>query len=304
METIFYTPHHTRHLSKAVYAIGNFDGMHRGHQHVFAQARETALKLGLPWGIITFEPHPRAVLSGYQRRLTPFSEKMALLKTFGADQACIVPFDKTFAQTSASVFVEKIIHEFCQAQSILVGKDFHFGPQRSADLTTLTDLCALQGIAVEAAPLLIDDQGDVISSRRIVAALQGAYIPAVTHMMGRPYTVIDVVARGDQRGRQLGFPTANLLARHFVMPQRGVYAVHITLDGTIYEGIANVGVRPTFSQEEEMLEVHIFDFDKNIYGNLLEVAFDFFIRPEKKFVTAQELVTQIQEDCRVARLPS
>ncbi len=301
METIFYTPHHTRQLSPAVYAIGNFDGMHRGHQHVFAQARLTAQALGLPWGILTFEPHPRAVLSGYQRRLTPFAEKMALLKSFGANQACIVPFDQTFAQTSAVDFVANIIHNFCRAQAILVGSDFHFGPNRSADLTTLTDLCALYKIPVEAAPLLMDDRGEVISSRRIVAALQEANMPLVTHMMGRPYTVTDLVIKGDQRARHLGFPTANLRVHRFVMPQRGTYAVTVTLKDKAYNGIAHFGIRPTFSLDEEMLEVHIFDFDQNIYGQLLEVAFHTFIRPEKKFDTVQELVDQITKDCKVAQ---
>ena len=302
METAFYTPPYTQSLPQAVYAIGNFDGLHRGHQSLFAHVRERACTLGLPWGVITFEPHPRAVLSGYHRRLTPFAEKMELLKCFGVQHVALIPFNAAFAQTSAGEFVEKVLQGFCQAHTICVGEAFRFGPNRSGDLTTLTTICASHQIAVKAVPLLMDPSGEEpVSSRRLVAALHAANTPLAAQMLGRPYTLTDEVIEGDRRGRKLGFPTANLRAEHFVLPQRGVYQVTVSLEGALYKGVANIGVRPTFRIEEDLLEVHLLDFDGDIYGQRLEVRMGAYMRPERKFAHAEALIRQIREDCKAAQ---
>ena len=301
MNTLFYTPHHVSVLPPAVYAIGNFDGLHLGHQSLFARARSLAHKHNLPWGVLTFEPHPRAVLSNAPQRLTPFSHKMSFLKDLGAAQVAVVPFDRTFAQTPPSVFVDHVIKRFCQAQHILVGQEFCFGPQRSATFMDLQTLCAHHNILVESAPLVLDETGQVISSKRIVAALHAGHMLDAKRMLGRPYTVTGLVIRGDQRGRELGFPTANLLANHYILPQHGVYAVTVFLKGKSYQGMAYVGTRPTFASTKERLEVHIFDFNQTIYGHTLDIQFGPFIRAEEKFETVSLLVTQIHKDFTAAK---
>ena len=301
MKILFYTPHAVAKLPPAAYAIGNFDGVHKGHRAVFDQTQALANAQQWPWGVITFEPHPRAVLSGFQRRLTPFPQKMAYLESLGVGHVCVIPFDVPFAQTSPDVFVSQILHQFCQAQAIVVGQDFHFGPERRANVMDLKALCKPLGIQVQEATLIADGEGRVIMSRRIVETLQKGEITEAAHMLGRPYGVSGLVIQGDQRGRQLGFPTANLLTRHFILPHRGVYAVTVILGKRTFQGVANIGIRPTFSLTEEIVEVHIFDFDETIYGETLEVRFGVFLRSEKKFENIPALIAQIHHDCKQAK---
>ncbi|MBN9565135.1 MAG: bifunctional riboflavin kinase/FAD synthetase [Alphaproteobacteria bacterium] len=297
----FYTPFVQTLLPSAIYAIGNFDGVHLGHQAIFTTARNMAKKQGLPFGVITFEPHPRLVLapSGSRLRLTPFAQKMKMLKNYGVDHICVVPFDQKFSQLDYQEFITKVVIGFCQAKGIVVGEDFRFGRERLGSPESFVSI--EPSLPINIIKIQNDGAGAQLSSRRILDSLSDGNINEVQECLGRPYSLAGVVVQGNQRGRTIGFPTANLYVGEFALPKMGVYAVSALVGNSQFHGVANIGIRPTFNQQDVVVEVHIFDFFEDIYGHMIEVQFKAFIRPEMKFAGVNQLVAQIRADCELAK---
>ncbi|MDX6751575.1 bifunctional riboflavin kinase/FAD synthetase [Geminicoccaceae bacterium 1502E] len=290
----------------ACVAIGNFDGLHQGHRAVLAAAREEAARLGAPLGVVTFEPHPREVLAPETapRRLAPFAHKAALLRAAGVELCVALPFDETLMRLSAEGFAEQILHRRLGVQAVAAGQDFRFGHRRSGDLTLLTGLGTALGFSVRpVAPLEIG--GRICSSTAIRGLLAGGDVAGASALLGRPHTVEGRVRPGDQRGRTIGFPTANVhpLAQRVMLPAVGVYAVRAEAEGASvpWPAVANLGRRPTFDGKGVLLEVHLLEGRHELYGRRLRVQFLERLRDERRFADIAALTGQIERDCAAAR---
>ncbi|GIP33117.1 bifunctional riboflavin kinase/FAD synthetase [Paenibacillus sp. J2TS4] len=289
--------------SSQVVAIGDFDGVHLGHREVITRAIKTGARLNLPASVMTFHPHPRVVLgqSKYEHSLTPLSKKLEIFKEMGIQYTYVVEFRPEFARLTPAEFVEQYLLAL-GVNSVIVGFDFKFGHQGSGTPDTLCELSHGQFTVEVVRPYLMD--GDKVSSTRIRDHLLSGQMEAANMLLGRRYSVRGIVVEGDKRGRTIGFPTANIDPDEpFVMPLNGVYAAKVSWEGHVYYGAANIGVKPTFSGDRKIpvLEVHLLDFEGDIYGKKLEVEFLYFIRHEKKFTSVDELVSQIQADVRQIR---
>ena len=285
-------------FSSHLLTIGNFDGVHRGHQHVIHQAHAAAKTLELPLTVLIFEPQPREYFSmraGEQSpaRLQTLKSKVAAMQTLPIDCVWCLKFGDVRTMT-AHQFVEHLIVEK-QVRHLVVGDDFRFGCDRLGDFDFLREHAARSGFGVEQAQTH-REAGERISSSRIRAALESHDFATATALLGRPFSVTGKVVYGQQLGRQLGFPTANIrLIRR--PPLAGVYACHVTrADGSCYGAVANIGTRPTVSGDGVWLEVHLHDFAGELYGQLLTVTPRCFIRPEMKFKSVEQLSAQIAED--------
>lgn len=287
-----------------VATLGNFDGVHLGHQAVLRQAADQARKFGLPLVILIFEPLPREFFAPHApvARLTRLRERVAFIKELGVvDVLLVLRFNTAFAQLTAETFVERVLAEALHARHLVIGDDFRFGQGRQGDFALLEQLGRRFDFSVQAAATWALD-GERVSSTRIRALLAERDVAGAARLLGRPFTLCGRVIHGDKRGRQLGFPTANVALHRRLSPLRGVFAVTTTLpDGTVVNGVANVGTRPTVDGQDARLEVHLFDFDRDIYGKLVRVAFLHPIRDEQKFNTLEELIAQITKDSAQAR---
>lgn len=291
---------------KFVAAIGNFDGVHLGHQRVISKARQAADMAGLPLAIITFSPHPRAY---FRPDDAPFllmdkQAKTEALQAAGADMVIYVAFTKALQSCSAEAFARDVLAQLGVCH-LFAGADFAFGRGRSGDMQTLTELGTAYDMSVTPVSLLSDDHAATISSSRIRAALQSSQIALAASMLGHDPVISGQVLKGDQRGRLLDFPTANLPLTDVLAPAFGVYAVEAQIgtpaDGVRLQGVANIGVRPTVNDRGILCETHIFDFDQDIYGERLTVYLKGFIRNEAKFNGLEELKAQIAKDVETAR---
>jgi riboflavin kinase/FMN adenylyltransferase len=286
----------------ATVALGNFDGMHKGHAQVIRAAH--AARPEVPRGVLTFEPHPREHFRPDDPpfRLTLSAERAEALAALGVTLLYELPFDHAFSLMPAEAFVADILHQGLGARHLVCGPDFAFGHRRGGDTTFLANRAEALGMGLTLVPLLAD-AGGPISATRIRRALQDGYPERATADLGRPWTIRGEVAHGDARGRTIGFPTANVALGRHLEPARGVYAVTIRLpDGTWRRGVANIGRRPTVNEgPESRLEVNIFDFDADIYGAELAVALHAYIRPEQKFAGLDALKAQIATDAAEAR---
>jgi riboflavin kinase/FMN adenylyltransferase len=289
-------------LRGAIAAIGNFDGVHRGHRTVIDAAIARATALDCPAVAVTFEPHPRAVLRPGEPvfRLTDETAKLRLLAATGLSGALVLTFDKAFAAVSAEEFVSKILVGRLGIRGATIGFDFHFGNQRRGSPAFLAAEGARQGFSVEAAPPL-EDEGRPVSSSSIRAALADGRVVEAAELLGFPWFVSARVIGGDRRGRELGFPTANLALDPACGLKHGIYAVRVGHNGKTHDGVASFGTRPTFDNGAPLLEVHLFDFSGDLYGAALDVAFIGWIRPEQKFDSIDALVARMNEDARLAR---
>jgi len=285
-----------------VLALGNFDGVHRGHAHLLHAAHSA--RPDRPLGVLTFEPHPRTLFRPDDPafRLSPSTQRAELLAGLGVQHIIEVPFDATFAALSAEEFVRVVLHEALGAAHIACGADFAFGHRRGGDVHFLEARSETLGIGLSVVPQL-SDEGGAISSSRIRRALQDGYPEHAAHLLGRSWSIRGEVAHGDKRGRTIGFPTANIALGGYLEPARGVYAVRATLpDGRIIGGVANLGRRPTVADTTEArLEAHLFDFAEDIYGQTLDVALVAFLRAEQKFASFDALRQQIVTDAEDAR---
>ncbi len=284
----------------SVATIGNFDGVHRGHQAVIAQLREQADALGCSATVITFEPLPHEYFLGDQApgRLTPLREKLVLFDRLGIDQLLCLPFNASLANLSAEDFIQQVLVDGLHIRRLVVGDDFRFGKGRSGDFALLQRAGRAQGFEVVDTRTHVCDEGERISSTRIRKALaQGDFLLA-EQLLGRPFTMSGRVIHGDKRGRTIGFPTANIHANHPVSPLRGVFAVHVEGLGN---GVANVGTRPTFDGKHYLAEIHLLDFTGDLYGQRITVQWQKKLRDERKFENFQALVAQIEKDIAAAR---
>lgn len=283
----------------ATVAIGNFDGVHRGHQALIARARA----LGGPLGVLVFEPHPQEFFrpDAPRFRLTPFRAKARLLEKFGVDLLFALHFDAAFAALSADAFMESVLVRGLGVSRIIVGADFQFGRGRAGNVDILRQRGLDGGFEVITFDLVGEGDDAKISSTRIREALRSGQPDVAATMLGHPWTVEGRVERGDQRGRTIGFPTANVSLEGYLQPALGVYAVRIELGGRQYDGVANFGRRPTFDKKDVLLEVHIFGFEGDLYGQPIVVSFIDFLRPEMKFSGLDALKAQIARDSQAAQ---
>jgi len=287
----------------AVAAIGNFDGVHRGHRAVIDAAIARAAALRAPAIAVTFEPHPRNVLRPADPvfRLTDARAKLRLLAATGLDGALVLTFDAAFAELSAEDFVARVLVEQLAIRGATIGFDFHFGHQRRGSPAFLAEQGQRYGFTVETAPPL-EDEGRPVSSSSIRAALVDGRVVEAAELLGYPWFAAGTVIKGDQRGRDLGFPTANVALDPSCALKHGIYAVRVSIGGVIYDGVASFGTRPTFDNGAPLLETYIFDFKGDLYGAAIDVAFIGWIRPELKFDKIDALITRMNDDARLARL--
>jgi len=286
----------------AVVALGNFDGVHLGHAHLLRAAH--AARPDAPLGVLTFEPHPRELFRPDDPpfRLTLSAERAAALAALGVTLVYELPFDHAFSLMPAEAFVAEVLHAGIGARHLVSGPDFAFGHRRGGDTHFLARRAEALGVGLTVVPLLADESGE-ISSTRIRRALQDGYPERATAKLGRPWAIRGIVAHGDRRGRTIGFPTANIALGRHLEPARGVYAVTVTMpDGGVRKGVANIGRRPTVNTgPESRLEVHLFDYDGDLYDAELSVALHAYLRGERKFAGLDELRAQIGADAAEAR---
>jgi riboflavin kinase/FMN adenylyltransferase len=289
-------------LRVAVVAIGNFDGVHRGHKAVIAAAVERARSLNKPAAALTFEPHPRAFFHPGEPlfRLTDETAKLRLLAAAGLDGAIVLTFDEALAKLSAQEFVNRVLVERLAISGAAIGFNFHFGANRSGSPDFLTAEGKKRGFVVDIVSPL-QDRGRPISSGPIRQALAAGRLDDATEFLGYPWFVSGTVIHGDKRGRELGFPTANLRLDPSCALRYGIYAVRVAVNGRRYGGVASFGRRPTFGNGAVLLEIFLFDFAGDLYGANLDVAFIAWLRDEKFFAPAKDLVAQMKEDSRLAR---
>lgn len=290
----------------AVIALGNFDGLHRGHQAVIARAQDIANSMEAPLGIGLFRPHPFRFFKpdAPPFRLMSANMRAKIMPTLGVDCLYEIPFDDRLREMDDAQFVERVLHQGLGIKHVVVGDDFGFGKNRCGTVESLTTLCTERGIGVTALkPVGLHKIYGKYGSTEIRDALRLGDVFHASHMLSRPWVVDGIVQKGAQRGRTIGFPTANLEFGDLVRPKFGVYCVEIRIDGdpVWYPGVANTGNRPTVGGEEARLEVHIFDFDRDIYGQHVDVQFRSFIRDEKKFESFDALKDQIKDDAEGAR---
>jgi len=286
------------HLKGSIVALGNFDGFHLGHQAVVSRAVARAFHERRPVVVATFDPHPVKFFKPDVPpfRLTSLDQRETLFAHAGADAMLVFEFNEELRSTSAEDFVGKLLAGTIAAAGVVTGDDFGFGKGRAGNVELLRTLGAEFGIVAEAvAPVIID--GERVSSGRIREALKAGDTGTSTHLLTRDFAIEGVVQRGDARGRELGYPTANLNLGDYQRLRYGIYAVRVTLeDGTEHPGVASLGVRPTFDPPQELLEAHLFDFDGDLYGQRIEVALHAFIRDERKFDSVDALVAEMRND--------
>jgi riboflavin kinase/FMN adenylyltransferase len=292
-------------MKGGVFALGNFDGVHRGHRAVIDAAVQKTRQLHIPARVLTFEPHPRTFFQPHLPpfRLTPANVKERLLKSLGVDDVTILPFTQEIALMPAQDFVERVLLNDFGVQLLIAGHDFIFGHNRDGDMKKLAGWLAPHNIPVTEIEELGDD-GEVYSSTRVRELLLEGEAEAAAKILGRDFSIEGTVVRGTGRAEKaLGFPTANVALGMYQRPKFGVYAVRAGKVGEalMHRGVANIGFRPTVDGKEENLEAFLFDFDQSIYGQEWEFALTRFIRPERKFDSLEALRAQIEKDVEAAK---
>ena len=286
-----------------VLAIGNFDGVHLGHAALVRQLADAAVRLESVPAVLTFEPHPREFFmpASAPARLTTLREKLELLGDSGASQAMICPFNAAFAALSADEFIERVLVRSLQVKHLIIGDDFRFGRGRLGDFAMLQAAGTRFGFTVETMPSVTVD-GERVSSSAVRAALATGEMERAARLLGRPYIIDGRVAHGDKIGRQLGFATANIRIKHNPLPMTGVFAVEVSgLGEKPLPGVANLGIRPTVGGTRPLLEVHLFDFNRDIYSAHISVRFVHKLRCEQRFPNLDALKAQIAADAATAR---
>lgn len=280
-------------------AIGFFDGLHKGHKTVIQTAIDQAKAMGIQSAVMTFNPHPSHVLGGGKNKvgyITPYKEKVEILKSLGVDALFIVEFDHALASLLPEQFVDVFINGL-NVKHVVAGFDFSFGSKGAG---TMEDMKRLANGRYETTVVgKVTDQDDKISSTRIRKRLSEGKVEEASVLLGRNFRTIGTVIHGEKNGRKLGFPTANVLPpKDSILPLNGVYAVRFIVDGQCYDGVCNVGVKPTFEKDEEqvMVEVHLLQFDGDLYGKEVIVEWLYFIREEQKFDSFEALIEQINKD--------
>ncbi len=300
-------------LKGAALAIGNFDGVHKGHVAVLAAAAKQAGRLDCPFGAVVFEPHPREFFTPHIPlfRLTRLADKARLMDRLGLDVLHVVDFDDELAALSAADFVTRVLSRRIDARHIVAGYDFRFGKGREGDTEILARLCHRAGIGttiVEPAIAQGDHSGEAYSSTAVRRTIEAGDPYAAALMLGHWWSILGIVENGDRRGRTIGYPTANIHLPEGQVPRLGIYAAAIRIGGEIDDpdaparpGVAYFGTRPTFGKEKIVLEAHLFDFSGDLYGEELKVEFVDFIRGDEKFDNVDALVARMDADAAAAR---
>lgn len=291
-----FTPLGTPHAV----TIGNFDGLHLGHQAMLMRLREVARARGLPSCVLSFEPHPREFFTPEQApaRLSSLREKAERLQRLGIDRLHVFRFDRAFSALSAETFIELVLGRTLQARYVLVGDDFRYGAKRAGDFALLQHRGRSHGYDAEFLPT-VEVAGERASSTAVRQALTAGELERAAHLLGRPYSISGRVVHGDKLGRDIGFPTANIQLKHNRPPLLGIFAVEVYgLDGEPLPGAASLGRRPTVKNPDAapVLEVHLFDFNAEIYGRRVRVEFLHKLRDEAKYPDLDTLVAQIRRD--------
>ena len=304
MEILRSIPELERLRGPLFLAIGVFDGVHRGHQAVISTSADHAAGSNGTPVVVTFDPHPEKVLrpQAAPHLLSATEHKIALIRALGVEHLLVITFDKQFAATEPEDFVQKLVIHSKPLQEICVGHEWSFGKNRRGNLDLLKKLGAKFNFDVVGIPP-VKINGAVVSSTAIRQAIEKGDLAKAAEMLGREYTILGAVTRGDNLGKKIGFPTANLSAHSEQFPPNGVYVAEARIDGELYRGVINLGIRPTVSsgKSERVLEIHLFDFNRDIYGHDVEVRFLKFLRSEKKFQDLDTLVQQIRQDVEQAR---
>lgn len=279
--------------------IGNFDGVHLGHQALISFAKKVSIQSDTELLIVTFNPHPREIILNKKIDLIlPYSEKINLLKNFSVDNIKEINFDKTISKMKPEDFIGEFL-EKSNPKNIIVGKDFRFGINASGNIDTLKSYknCIYDVHSIDIESI----KNQKISSTAIKDFLKLGLIKDANKYLGRKYYIKGMVVEGDKRGRQIGFPTTNLKTDWNFLPMNGVYVTNITHDNQVYDGITNIGYRPTFEKKELLIESNIFDFNESIYGENIKIDFIERIRSEKKFDSVEELIENIKKDVSYAK---
>ena len=280
----------------SVIAIGNFDGIHLGHQKVIRQAKQKAKKYNLPFGLITFEPMPVMFFKNIKsHRINSLNQKITYLKKMKLDFITIIKFNRSFSLLTPDQFIENIIYKKLRPKYIFVSNNFKFGKNREGNIKTLKKNEKFFGFKILITSPLKKTR-KVISSTIIRKKITLGKIKEANRLLNRPWSVIGKVIQGMKRGRKIGFPTCNVKLGNYIIPKLGVYSVIVETNQYKKKGIANIGYRPTFNGQNLLLEVNIFRFNKNLYNKVIKVYFKNFIRPERKFKTLDKLKKQIKID--------
>ena len=300
---IFHGTENANIARPTVLTLGVFDGLHLGHQEIMRKVVERARAVDAVATAITFDPHPRAVLypDSAPPMLQTLDQRLANLEVLGIEQTIVIPFTREFSGQPAENFLADIIYDRLQAREVYIGKGFAFGKDRGGNIELLRVMSEKLGfIADEVEEVQL--RGMRISSSKIRKLLADGYVNLARRLLGRPYGVEGVIIRGNRRGHTIGFPTANLKPQNRVIPKFGVYATATLIDGSWRKSITNIGVRPTFeSDADPSIETYVFDFDGDLYGDVLRVRFLHRIRDERKFNGIDELKAQIEKDSNRAR---
>ena len=295
----------TQAFQGAVVALGNFDGVHLGHQEILSQCVASAKAYHVPAAVMTFEPHPREFFSKQRNRLRlgSFRRKIAIMVGLGIDTLFLVRFNQEFSSMSAESFVDDVLYRQLKVKHVVTGYNFAFGKGRAGDTDYLSLRGHQLGFGYTSCQPVQDSSGNVISSSFIRQLLANGDVRRAAALLGAPYTIEGRVRHGEKRGRTIGFPTANISLSRLFKPRFGVYAVRLRVAGntSVYEGVANIGIKPTFSGSEALLEVHILGNTLDLYDAHVSVECIDFIRDEQRFESVEALKNQIALDCQRAR---
>ncbi len=299
---IGWTQHPPAAFAGGAVTVGNFDGVHRAHHQLVAVTREQARATGGPAVVVTFDPPPLMLLNPAQAKqpLTTSRDRIALLEAAGAEHVVVLRTEAALLALSPEAFFEDVLMGLFHAKTVVEGYNFRFGRNRGGDTAALRQLCAAAGARFVEVPPLLED-AEAISSSRIRSALLAGDVTAAARWLGRRYAIRGTVEVGARRGRTIGFPTANLGAVGTLLPKDGVYAVRVTVDEVIYTGAANIGPNPTFGDAARKIEVHLIDFDGDLYGREVTVEFAARLRETRTFGSAAELIAQLKQDVALAR---
>ena len=285
-------------------AIGNFDGFHQGHISILDSLKKIANQSNMPTAIMSFSPHPREYFENKNENFNIYtkSEKINFLKKYDINIYIEFTFDKNLSELSADQFVEKILINKLNIKNVIVGKDFKFGKNRSGNFQILENYSKENNFNVHLVEaVMLSDGSSKFSSSIIRENIKNAEMEKVNFALGRPWHIHGTVIEGDKKARKINFPTANIIPGKHILPRKGVYCVEVCIDNENYLGVSNFGKRPTVDGSKLLLETHIFNFNKEIYGNELTVRFLTFIRPEQKFANFDELAKQIKKDIETAK---
>jgi riboflavin kinase/FMN adenylyltransferase len=294
----------SKNCKKSIILIGNFDGVHLGHQKLFKLANSYKKKFKLKIGVLTFEPMPKMFFNKDIKnfRITSIDQKNTILKSLGVDFIITQIFDKNFSKIKSDFFIKEILFKKLEAKYIFVSNNFRFGNKREGDVDQLIKNEKIYDYKIiKPQPLIIDQK--VISSTYVRSLLERGNLKKTNKLLSRNWSIEGIVQKGRQQGKKIGFPTCNIDIKDYVIATPGVYAVKVKQKNSnkFLKGIANLGYRPTFNQKKILLEVHIFNFSGNLYNKYLSVEFIKFIRKEKKFKNVNQLRKQIQSDLKVAK---